>query len=256
MRFLKLLVAVAVVAFTFLVAPGIAGLRAQEPQKVVPQAPIVPKAPSILDLLEAAEEPEPKPVVTCVSDPKVGNDRCVPKYRFSDHVDDKSTKRAIDWIKAANEAGADAILFEINSGGGSVPAGFELARAIEDSDAPVTCVVDGDAASMAFYLLQSCEKRMMTKRSRLMAHEPSLGGFMGGNPNNWQSLTDNLKTTAETMAYWCWHRLKISRKAYDEKTTGGKQWWFLSDEAKKVGAVDEIADSVKGVHKKMLGQKK
>lgn len=255
MRLFKLLVVSLLTAFTFFVAPGISGLRAQEPQTLQPpsSAPaITPRGPSLFELLAALEEEPALPVVECVSDARFKTDRCVPKYRFSEGVSDRAAKKAVAWIEAANKAGADEILLEINTGGGSVPAGFEISRAIEDSNAPVTCVVDGEAASMGFYVLQSCEKRLMTRRSRLMAHEPSLTGMMGGNPNDWQSITDNIKATAETMAWWCWHRLKVSRKFYDEKTVGSKQWWVLVDEAKKIGAVDDEVESVKLLHQQML----
>ena len=95
----------------------------------------------------------------------------------------------------------------------------------------------------------------MSRRSRLMAHEPQLSMVMAGHPNDWQSVTDNLKTTAETFAYWCAHRLKISLKAYHEHVDGDRQWWMLAAEAKAIGAVDGVSDSVRQVYMAMLAGK-
>jgi ATP-dependent Clp protease protease subunit len=232
------------------------------PMNVVASAPLKPEMPAanteklvpqnggFLDFL--TEEKDPDPVVTCISDAQKATDRCVPKYRFSDEVNERSTGKAIKWIAAANKAGANELLIEINTPGGSVPDGFELAKAIEDSEAPVTCIVDGEAASMGFYITQSCQKRVMTKRSSLMAHEPAIGGNFYGTPNQWQAIANWLAASREALAEHCQHRLKISMAEYRKRTDGGLMWWINYKEAVKVGAVDEIVDSVKNLHNRML----
>jgi ATP-dependent Clp protease protease subunit len=209
------------------------------------------QAITLAELLNQAEE-EAAPVVVCSSDPKEGNDRCVPKYRFSDEVSEKSSKRIIAWIEASNKAGADELLLEINTPGGSVSDGFEVMRAIEESNAPVTCVVDGDADSMGFAILQSCEKRVMTRRSKLMAHEPAIGGSIHGQPNTFIAIAEMMKADRDALAIHCAHRLKVTLAEYHRRTDGGLMWWMLSEEAKKVGAVDSVSDSVKAIHKEML----
>lgn len=254
MRLLKFLSVLLISAFTFFVAPGIKGLRAEEPQILHVSEP-VDQLPSLLELMELTKKPVEAPKVECQSNPKLKTDRCVPKYRLSADINEDSTKPAIAWIEAANKAGADELLLEINTDGGEVPSGFELARAIEESDAPVTCVIDGNAISMGFYILQSCEKRVMTRRSRLMAHEPSWAFGASGHPNDWKAYADNLKTLADTFGYWCAHRLKVSLKEYHARVDGNQQWWLEADAAKKVGAVDEIIDTVKALHKQLLHKK-
>lgn len=229
--------------FTFALAPVYPGLRNAE------AAP----PPDIFKLLEELEHKNDAPTVTCESSD--GSDKCVPKYRLSEDINESSAARAVKWIEAANKAGADEILLELNTPGGSVGDGFELARAIEDSEAPVTCIVDGDGESMGFYLLQSCDHRVMTKRSKLMAHEPALGGMFRGQPNQWQAIAEMMKAERDAMAEHCAHRLKISLAEYHAKTDGSKMWFLNHAEALKVGAIDEIGGSVKALHKKMRAAK-
>lgn len=194
-----------------------------------------------------------EPSVTC--DAK-GHDLCVPKIRINSGIDAKVSARFVKWIAEANAAGASRILVEINTPGGSIPDGFEMAKAIEASEAPVTCVVDGEADSMGFYLLQSCAHRVMTHRSKLMTHEPSVGVEMSGQPNEWQSLADAINAERAAMAAHCQHRLKISMEEYRAHTDGGKQWWILPAEALKITAVDEVVDGVEKLHKRLIAKGK
>lgn len=248
---MKRLFVLSLALFTFLVAPSIPGLRTC--QAAPKPAMITPKDPtdvSILDLF--MEKEEPAPVVTCQSDPATSSDRCVPKYRFNDEVDAHTSKKAVKWIEAANAAGADEILFEINTPGGEIDSGWEIMKAIEDSKAPVTCVVDGNAESMGFMILQSCQTRMMTPRSKLMAHEPGLGGMFFGRPNEWQAVSDMMAATRAQVEEQCQHRLTISMEEYQKHTRGGQMWFILKDEALKIHAIDATTPTVKKQLDKML----
>lgn len=248
--------ATAFIAFAFLA--GTAGniLASPKPQYADPVEPkFEPEHNITLAELLGADDEDPDPVVECKSDAKEQNDRCVPYLRFSDEVNQKTSKHIVKWIEAANKAGADELLLEINTPGGSVPDGFEVSRAIEDSDAPVTCIVDGDADSMGFYILQSCTNRIMTPRSKLMAHEPAIGGMAHGQPNFWIGLAEMMKAERDSLAIHCQHRLKVSLAEYHKRTDGGLMWWMLSNDAKKFGAIDGVKDSVKKFHKELLHKK-
>lgn len=61
----------------------------------------------------------------------------------------------------------------INSGGGSVLAGFQylaLVKALRTRGTTVTCYVVGVAASMAFHVLTQCDKRIVLNDSLLLWH--------------------------------------------------------------------------------------
>lgn len=166
----------------------------------------------------------------------------VPRISFVGVVDGESVDEAILLLRRAVAAGAKAIVIEINSPGGHVNAGFLLARAIEDSPVPVACVVDGEAASMGFYLLQSCDVRLMTRRSVLMIHEPSFGGVRG-TPEELRQAADALKAIAQAMAEHCAAKMKITVEELKARTDN-KDWWMEWREALHVGAVDDVVTSV------------
>ena len=133
----------------------------------------------------------------------------------------------------------DGIIIDIDSGGGDFDAGFEIVKAIEASPIPVICVVDGQADSMAFYILQSCDQRVMTRRSSLMWHGITLVGGSGVNMVNLPGLQKRLEVMNEAALAHVSHRLKIPASEVAEKIKYG-DWWMAATEALKVGAVDSL----------------
>jgi ATP-dependent protease ClpP protease subunit len=135
----------------------------------------------------------------------------------------------------------DIILMEINSPGGAVWSGVELSKVIERSRIPVVCVVDGMAASMGYYLLQSCHVRVMSKRSILMIHEPSITSFGGNNPGQLQDLTKRLRALSRAMVEHMALRLLISADELEERIRR-TDYWLDWQEAVEIGAVDFTVD--------------
>jgi membrane-bound serine protease (ClpP class) len=151
-----------------------------------------------------------------------------------------------------------AIIVEINSPGGEYEAGFIMAKAIEMVDTKVVCVVDQEADSMGFYMLQSCDTRLMTKRSALMVHEPFM--VVQGDPraitvtdakNSFQALA----VSAEGMAEHEASRMRISLKDLVKKIHGGAQWWMGWKDAWEWGAVDGVVGSTREVRRALAAGK-
>lgn len=162
-------------------------------------------------------------------------------YRIHGEITAESVAPALEYLAAVK----GPAVFEIDTPGGSVNAGFEIARAIELSPVPVVCVVDGSASSMGFYILQSCATRLMTRRSYLMTHEPSVGGEMAGGPREWQNMTDHLRVSRDAFAEHCAARLTISLESYHRRTDGGRDWFMGHEEARQIGAVDGVVPSLR-----------
>lgn len=173
------------------------------------------------------------------------NEAYVPLLKFTDEVTEKSVNDLIEEIDWANKDGAENIVLEIDTPGGSVDDGFRLSRAIEDSQAPVQCVVDGKAASMGLYILQSCAGRFMTKRSLLMGHEPAMGGIVHGQPTFWKSIATRLKYYHKAMAEHICAKTKIPVPIYLNRTSGGAEAWWGWDDGHDEGMVDRVVASVK-----------
>lgn len=73
--------------------------------------------------------------------------------------------------KQAEREGADAIIYEINSGGGAVVASKEVYRAIEDVEVPTVCRLRDVAASGGYMISLGCD--------RTVADSATLTGSIG-----------------------------------------------------------------------------
>ncbi len=171
----------------------------------------------------------------------------VPKITFDTEVSVESVAETIDLINQVVKGNAKAIVIEWNTPGGDVDSGFRLAKVIENTPVPVVCVVDGDAASMGMYILQSCDVRIMTKRSVLMAHEAAIGTELYGHEVTWRSIADRLHSLNIAIAEHIAGRMGMDPKALLLRMTGGAQWWINWEEALQVNAVDMVVVSVKEV---------
>lgn len=167
--------------------------------------------------------------------------------KFEENVTSTSAKTFIASIEAANKAGADEVVVMLNTVGGDVDSGIKMAKAVEDSEAPVTCVVDTEAESMGFYILQSCPVRLMTKRSELMVHEPAIEvDKFHGKASDYRKVQERLDSLNRAMTEHEGHRLTVDVKEL-RRRIAGREWYMNWDEAVKMHAVDGVADSVRNV---------
>jgi ATP-dependent protease ClpP protease subunit len=135
----------------------------------------------------------------------------------------------------------EAFYLRIDSPGGSVSAGLELVtamRAAQRRGTIIWCSVDGWAASMAAYVLQACNVRVMTKQSAIMFHTVSVPLTRGGNRWDFERLAQQLADANKMMAIFIAGRLNITLATY-EANTRDRDWWVGYEEALVVGAVDE-----------------
>lgn len=172
----------------------------------------------------------------------------VPRISFSAVVNKASATAAVNLLNRAIALKPEAIIFEINTGGGEVPAGFMISKAIEASPVPVICVVDKEAQSMGFYILQSCPIRYMTKRSVLMAHEISYSITYAGQTNEWENVYNEIKFENKAMAEHIAKHLKnMTPEQLLAKIAGGHMWIMDWKESLSAGAVDGIVSSTEDV---------
>lgn len=170
---------------------------------------------------EPAEPPEVKPVDIIF---------------FEDEVADETVARFSRQLDANIAAGQKVIIVEIDTGGGSLSAGFAMAKAMERSPVPVMCVVDGGALSMGLAVLQSCDVRTMTERSVLMGHEVASG--TKGQTVQAENLVQVLRVMNEAMAAQICSKAKVTPEQYLKKIADGHEWWMSSKEALKAGFID------------------
>jgi ATP-dependent Clp protease protease subunit len=132
----------------------------------------------------------------------------------------------------------------ISSPGGDVFAGLSIIRAIrlaQSHGIKVIGKVSGHACSMAFFILQCCDERIMGKLDILMAHGLTTG-FMGD--------MKNLDAETKLLTYWH-HELAslIASRCVGECAEPG--WWFeilydntpqwyTAEESLEMGIIDKV----------------
>lgn len=150
-------------------------------------------------------------------------------------IDDDTVKPIIEKLKQFKAQGRQDVWIRINSFGGSVDTGHQLMQVIEGYGSPITCVSDTKSMSMGFYILQSCDKRLMTKRSTLMAHQPSTQ--IQGNSQKLRDEAKYLDILMNGFVETCVEKMDITKEEFLEKTQG-KIWYMGWEEALRYKAVD------------------
>jgi len=155
---------------------------------------------------------------------------------FDQDVNEESVKGFHKTLKDVLNDKPKNVLVRIQSPGGSVFAGFDMARDIEESNVPVICVVDQYAASMAFYILQACDVRVMTDRSIIMGHQVATSSQ--GQLNRHLSTISELIALDSAMAHFITAKSKMTYDEYQKAIAGGMELWMDVGAAKKNGFID------------------
>lgn len=165
---------------------------------------------------------------------------------LSDAVDSDSAKDIIRklWYLDHKDPGKP-ILFIINSPGGSVDSGFAIWDQIKMLHSPVYTMVTGLAASMGslLSLVSGKGKRFATPNSRIMIHQPLIGGVIRGQATDLEiQAKEMLKTRAQIVDVYMHATgkdMKTIEKAIDRDN------WMSAEEALQFGLLDKIVTSMK-----------
>ena len=165
---------------------------------------------------------------------------------LSDAVDSDSAKDIIRklWY-LDHQAPGKPILFIINSPGGSVDSGFAIWDQIKLLSSPVYTLVTGLAASMGslLSLVSGKGKRFATANSRIMIHQPLIGGVIRGQATDLEiQAREMLKTRAQIVDVYVDATGKD--RAIIEKAIN-RENWMSADEALEFGLLDKIITSMK-----------
>ena len=169
---------------------------------------------------------------------------------LSDQVDQNSAKDIIRklWYLEWENPGKP-ILFMINSPGGSVDAGFAIWDTIKLLSSPVITLVTGLAASMGSLLSLSAAKgkRLATPYSRIMMHQPLIGGVIKGQATDLEiQAKEMLKTRSIIVSIYS----ESTGKSIEEIDRSiDRDNWMTSEEAKAFGLLDGIVSSGKDLEK-------
>ena len=165
---------------------------------------------------------------------------------ISSAIDSKSAEEAIKkiWYLELKNPGKPLMLI-INSPGGSVDAGFAIWDQLKMISSPVTTLITGVGASMGsiLSLAASPKRRFATPRSRIMIHQPAIGGIVQGQATDLEiQAKEILKTKKMIIEIY----IDATGKTYEEiEKSIDRDTWMSAKEALEFGLLDSIVDSYK-----------
>ncbi|HBA64558.1 MAG TPA: ATP-dependent Clp protease proteolytic subunit [Lachnospiraceae bacterium] len=135
----------------------------------------------------------------------------------------------------------------INSPGGEIDNGLLVYDAIVGSKAPIRTFCSGYAYSMGAVLFACGKERYLLPHSKLMLHEPLLGGKIGGNASSIKSISESLLETKRMMNKLLAFHTGKTEAEMDELTS--YDHYFSAQEAVEMG----LADGIKSFEEMMEG---
>lgn len=155
-------------------------------------------------------------------------------------------------VREAIDGNADEeLVLEVNSGGGSVFAGFEIYSLLRAAKCRTVAEVQSMAASAASTIISGCDTVRMSPVAELMLHLPSVR--TEGNQTDHKASIQFLDTVTESILNG--YELKARGKTNRDTLEGlmRRETWLSAQEAVNLGLADEIigaedAPPVKGVY--------
>jgi ATP-dependent Clp protease protease subunit len=168
------------------------------------------------------------------------------RYTFTGQVNASSVQKCIEeltiWTRLAEEPAQCPIEIVFNSPGGEVISGmalFDFIRTLSDRGHHVTTTTLGYAASMGGILLQAGDTRKMGTEAYILIHEIS-SAAMGKVGVLEDEVSICKKMCARVIRIFVDRSQGKLTPARMKKNWTRKDWWIDSDEALKLGLVDEI----------------
>lgn len=165
---------------------------------------------------------------------------------ISEAIDSDSADEIIRqlWYLEVKDPG-QPILMIINSPGGSVDSGFAIWDQVKMISSPVTTLVTGLAASMGS-ILSLCaapKRRFATPHSRIMIHQPHIGGVIQGQATD---LDIQAKEIIKTRNLIIQVYMDQTGKDFDTISRAiDRDTWMTAAEAVKFGLLDKVVKTFK-----------
>lgn len=159
-------------------------------------------------------------------------------------VDSESSKEIVDYLLAADAMDSEEpIYLYINSIGGELFAGLSIINTILSINSPVYGIVLGQAASMAFYILQACDKRYMTTYSILFWHHIILDNISFDNKQEMLKLSQTYTQWNNLVEDLLRHKKKISKTTWNKYFNKDNDIYFSAEQALELKLIDAIFES-------------
>ena len=158
-------------------------------------------------------------------------------------IDAESTAILIRNLLYLQRADAVApIKMFINSPGGEVQSGLALYDVMQTLSCPVTTICLGMAASMAALVFVSGARREMLPHSRVMIHDPLIGGGLGGSALSVKARADDLMRIRDITGEVLARHTGMTLERVFELTA--QDTYFEAEAAVEAGLADAVVASL------------
>ena len=130
----------------------------------------------------------------------------------------------------------------INSPGGEVQSGLALYDVMQTLSCPVTTICLGMAASMAALVFVSGARREMLPHSRVMIHDPLIGGGLGGSALSVKARADDLMRIRDITGEVLARHTGMTPERVFELTA--QDTYFEAEAAVEAGLADAVVASL------------
>lgn len=165
---------------------------------------------------------------------------------LDDEINGDTVNEAIRQIILLAQESHKPITLMLDSSGGSIQAGFKLIDLMNACPCAIRTIALGCAASMGAVILAAGTKghRFISPRSKVMLHEPQLGGYgVSGSTTQIESVANDLKTMRDTINQMLCEYTGKDTETMKKATS--YDHYFTAEEALKFGLVDEIVSDAK-----------
>ena len=158
-------------------------------------------------------------------------------------VDADSCAAVIRGLLYLQRCDANAVVtLYINSPGGEVQSGLALYDVMQAVSCPIRTVCLGMAASMGALLFIAGDERLMLPHSRVMIHDPLIGGGLGGSALSVKARADDLMRIRDVTANVIARHTGMPLERVFELTASDT--YFEAEEAVEAGLADRIVTSL------------
>lgn len=141
-------------------------------------------------------------------------------------------------IQAMNKITKPDYYFYINSPGGFVEEGERLVSHMnyhQGTGKNITCIAE-NAHSMAFYIFQNCNRRLIIPSTKVMQHQITIQN--SGQLANIHSYIEMIQRISHRMNIFCSERIGIPLEEFNKRVMS--DWWLYGEDIITNGVADEM----------------
>jgi len=151
------------------------------------------------------------------------------------YITSKKFLEDIETIKNKKE-----ITIKLNSGGGDLFVGLQIANVLRGISAKKICIIEGIAASAATLIACVCDEVKLYRNSLFMVHKPKAGFFDFGEDKDFDKVSNMLKACKNSSIEL--YKQKTGKSDKELSDVVENETWFIGQEAVDFGFCDAVID--------------